>query len=70
MNTSRLIARVRELVPAVVDPSLRVNPDGTTGYFVCTLAKKMRSVFFDNSSVWIRKTEEQLAIQIANELKA
>lgn len=68
-----LIAAVSRYVPGIKEPSVRVNRDGGTGYFVCTLDDKMLAVFWERLSygLWVAlKTDEQIAIEIARELKA
>ena len=71
-NISQLIADVSRYVPDIKDPSVRVNTNGASGYFVCTLREKMRVVFWERLSygMWVAlKTDEQIAIEIARELR-
>lgn len=71
-NIAQLIADVSRYVPDIKDASVRVNANGASGYFVCTLRDKMRVVFWERLSygMWVAlKTDEQIAIEIARELK-
>ena len=69
MNAEFLKRRVRELVSDISDPIVRPHKDEQTGMFVCTRKGMMRAVFWDFGMVLIRKTAEQVANEIASELK-
>ena len=69
MNLSQLSRRVRERVPGLSEVRAEINKDGNTGYVIATKDKRMRCAYWDRGPFLARKTEEEVACEVAKELR-